>query len=168
MPIVTMLYLDNVEARGLFEPVPDGKAEPGSIRALRINFRHSLVVKFPKRVEDASGLLGFVSERTEVVDNMAGIEPGEFGKADDARRRGKMRLNVPRAFFGVSRKDGNGRFRRVVPVFHAGRFRLFPVLEQAHDRLVYGDLALNVLEHFQRQPARAKKTRWGTGEVDDR
>lgn len=103
MPIVTMLYLDNVEARGLFEPVPDGKAEPEASGHCCINFRHSLVVKFPKRVEDASGLLGFVSERTEVVDNMAGIEPGEFGKADDARRRGKMRLDVPRAFFGVSR-----------------------------------------------------------------
>ena len=90
MPIVTMLHLDNVEARGLLEPVPNGKAEPGSVRALRINFRYSLVVKFPKRVEDASGLLGFVSERTEVVDNMAGIAPGKLGKADDARRRGKI------------------------------------------------------------------------------
>lgn len=108
MPIVTMLHLDNVEARGLLEPVPNGKAEPGSVRALRINFRYGLVVKFPKRVEDASGLLGLIGERTEVMDNVAGVTPGELGKADDPRRRGKMRLDVPRAFFGVPRKDGDG------------------------------------------------------------
>ena len=99
---------------------------------------------------------------------MAGIAPGEFGKADDARRRGKMRLDVPRAFFGVPRKDGDGRFGCVVPVFHAGRFRLFPVFEQAHDRLVNGDLSQNVLERFERQSARTKKARRLTGEIDDR
>ena len=73
-----------VEARGLFEPVPDGKAKAFTVRALCPYFADIRLVKRPQRVEDVLRLRALVAARAEGVDDVPVEEPRELVKADDA------------------------------------------------------------------------------------
>ena len=67
-----------MEAGGFFQPVPDGKAEPRRVRALRPDGRDGFVVKFAQRVKHAARLLRFVPGGAEVVDGAVHELPAEL------------------------------------------------------------------------------------------
>ena len=87
-----------MEACRLLEPVSDGKPKPCRVRALGVNFRDRFVVKLAQRVENPARLLRLIADRTEVVDDMPGEQPGKLGKADHARSFRQVVFDVLRAF----------------------------------------------------------------------
>ena len=109
-----------MEARCLFQPVRNGKAEPCRVRALGVDFRNGFVVKFAQRVKHAPGLLLLVRRRPKIMDAAAGEKAFVFRKAGHARPLRQKRLYVLRGGGRIAGHARDGGLGRIVAVFHAG------------------------------------------------
>lgn len=166
--------METVEAARFVQAVHDGEAEAALCGALGEEGGGRCVVEGDEGFVDAGGDGGEVAARTVVLAEVFRDEISEGGAGFMAREDADgfallledADLAAERGVHAGARAldEGEGGFRGVVAVFHAGGFGDGM---RADERGVEADAAEEFLEHFARDGAGAQDGRGRLGAVDD-
>ena len=112
-----------MKSRRLVQPVGNGQANAGGVRALGPDGRHTGVVKGAQGVKDMPGLLLLVPCRTQVHDGprlrASREQRQKLVKTDDPVLRTGVGGDILRTLFRVTGDHGNRSLGSVVTVLHA-------------------------------------------------
>ena len=149
--------VDDVEARGLFQPVADGQAQPAVVRALGENLLHLAAVEAPQGLENPLGLNLLVAAGAQGADHLLGKEMGVFVKADDAASRARPLRDLPGGVRGGAGDHCHRGLGGVVAVLHARRAGALVRAEGGGHGPVHVDVSDEALNVLHRQSAGAQE-----------